>query len=77
MVATVNEDEMEETVWKAVGAYVQQYGLVRHQIESYENFIHNVLRNIIQDNTDISLKDAFSNRNHHIQFCNINIQMPR
>tara|TARA_B110000046_G_scaffold174795_1_gene198878 strand:- start:524 stop:775 length:252 start_codon:yes stop_codon:yes gene_type:complete len=74
---SVDDDDMEETVWKAIGAYVQQYGLVRHQIESYENFVQNVVRNIVQDHTDISLKDPFSNLNHHIQFCNVSMQMPR
>jgi DNA-directed RNA polymerase II subunit RPB2 len=66
----------EEYEWEVVQSYVKQYGLVRHQIESFDLFIEQTIPHVIQDNTDISVTDKDGVTSHHIHFCNVSIQPP-
>ena len=38
----------KEDAWGIIGAYYTRYGIVRHQIEAFDNFVLHVLPSIIQ-----------------------------
>lgn len=68
--------DAENMVWDVVQSYVDRFGLVRHQIESYEHFISHMIPHIVTENTDISVLEKGSQTSHHIQFCNVSIRKP-
>ena len=46
----------EKDCWKVASAYFKQYGLVSHQIHSFNNFIKKKIQEIIDDNNLIIIK---------------------
>lgn len=69
-------EKAQESIWVAVHTYYLKYGMVRHQVESFENFVDVLLPHIVQENSDIAALDKYAKQSHHIHFCNVNIQPP-
>ena len=40
--------DQSEYAWKAIKSYIDKYGVVRHQLESYMMFIRHSIPHIIQ-----------------------------
>ena len=64
----------ENEIWYIVNSYFKKYGLVRHQIESYDNFLIFNLPQIIQESNEIKVVQG--DETHIISLCNVSIQKP-
>ena len=66
----------ENEIWYIINAYFAKYGAVRHQIESFDNFITFTLPQIVQESSEIRVKQG-TNQEHVITMCNLSVQNPR
>ena len=66
----------ESDCWTAISSYFQKYGIVRHQIESFDNFLMTSLPHIVQESSELRIKIPNSNDEHVIAFCNVSVQKP-
>ena len=64
----------ESEIWYIVQAYFEKYGTVRHQIESFDNFMTTSLPHIIQESSEILLNQGSTK--HVIALCNVSVQKP-
>ena len=64
----------ENEIWYIVNSYFKKYGLVRHQIESFDNFLIFNLPQIVQESNEIKVKQG--DETHIISLCNLSIQKP-
>ena len=67
-----NEDEL----WHIIESYFTRFGMVRHQIESFDNFMTASLPHIVQESSDVCVKTSDGREAHSISFCNLSIQRP-
>jgi len=65
----------ENEIWYIVNSYFKKYGLVRHQIESYDNFLLFSLPQIVQESNEIKIVQG--DEIHIISICNLSIQKPQ
>lgn len=61
-------------VWHLINSYFAKYGLVRHQIESFDNFMTTFLPIIVQEASEIVITG--SDVRHVITLCNVSVQKP-
>lgn len=61
---------------RIVEKYITRYGLVRHQIESYDNFLTHLLPKIISEMHVITLKNETSGEWHEITLSNVSVHKP-
>ena len=66
--------KMDEKLWDVVRSYLNQYGVVRHQLESYNYFMTNLLPHIIQENSQFVIEG--NNIKHSISLCNMSVLRP-
>lgn len=66
----------EDELWHIIGSYFKRFGIVRHQIESYDNFMTASLPHIVQESSDICLHSQDGKETHTISLCNVSIQRP-
>ena len=64
----------ESEQWYIIQAYFEKYGIVRHQIESFDNFMTTSLPHIVQESSEIVLYQG--DITHTIAFCNVSVQKP-
>lgn len=64
----------ESEVWYIIGSYFSKYGIVRHQIESFDNFMTTSLPHIVQESSEIVLTQG--DTTHVIALCNVSVQKP-
>lgn len=64
----------EDEIWHAISSYFKRFGIIRHQIESFDNFMTASLPHIIQESSDICIKHG--SEQHTISLCNVSIQRP-
>lgn len=74
--AKSDEERLQEAAWVAIDSYHIKHGMVRHQIESYEKFVSELLPHIVEESSDITAFDKANKQSHHIQFCNVSVQRP-
>lgn len=65
----------ENDVWYVVDAFIRQYGWVRPQIESFNNFLEYTLPHIVNEAADIRVTDS-SGEHHVVRLCNLSVQRP-
>lgn len=70
----MSESLTESEIWHIIGSYFEKYGTVRHQIESFDNFMTTSLPHIVQESSEIVLK--VGDTTHTIALCNVSIQKP-
>ncbi|KAJ2121108.1 DNA-dependent RNA polymerase II [Coemansia sp. RSA 720] len=81
------QDESElitqEDYWTLISRYFDEHGLVRQQIDSFNNFIENTLQEIVDENSNIVMeKTVQGNQNqdiikrYHIGFGQVYISLP-
>ena len=54
----------EDEIWHIIGSYFKRFGIVRHQIESYNNFMTASLPHIVQESSDICIKSQNGAEQH-------------
>ena len=64
----------EDDVWYLLRSYYQRYGMVRHQIESFNNFIQYILPHIVQESSEFRVTQQ--DEEHVITLCNLSVQRP-
>lgn len=54
----VNEDEeiTQEDAWAVISAYFEEKGLVRQQLDSFDEFIQNTMQEIVDESADIEIR---------------------
>lgn len=65
----------EHDVWTLLRSYYKRYGMVRHQIESFNNFIQYVLPHIVQESSEFRIQQG-DNEEHIITICNLSVERP-
>lgn len=64
----------DDVIWEIVRSYFQQYGCVRHQIESFDNFMHILLPHIIEESSEVHVTQG--DQQHVVSLCNVSIVRP-
>lgn len=64
----------ESHVWYVVQSYFERYGFVRHQIESFDRFLHELLPHIIHESPNIQVIQG--EETHTISLCNLSVMKP-
>lgn len=65
----------ENEIWYIIQTYFANYGLVRHQIESFDAFINTMLPHIIQESSEVRVAQG-DQEEHVISLCNVSIARP-
>lgn len=72
-----DSEPRENDLWCVIGSYFHRFGIVRHQIESFDHFMTNSLPHIVQESSEIVIKSPLvPNETHIITMCNVSIQRP-
>ena len=50
-----NDDINQEDCWEVISAYFEEKGLVRQQLDSFDEFIMNTMQEIVDESADIEL----------------------
>ena len=50
-----DEDINQEDCWEVISAYFEEKGLVRQQLDSFDEFIMNTMQEIVDESADIEL----------------------
>jgi len=50
-----NDDISQEDAWTVISAYFDEKGLVRQQLDSFDEFIQNTMQEIVDESPDITL----------------------
>ena len=58
----------DDDIFAAVRSYVDTYGLVRSQIDSFNHFLEVLLPLIVQENSDVTSTSADGRRSYHTQW---------
>ena len=68
----------EADLFEAVRQYIHRYGLVRHQIESFNHFLEVLLPLIVQENSDVTATAVADGRkrSYHVQWTNVVVMPP-
>lgn len=66
----------KEEIWSILKRYMDIHGVVRHQLESFNNFCEHLLPHIIMENSDISHTTSNGKFSYHLHFCNVTILRP-
>lgn len=65
----------ENEVWYIVYSYFEKHGFVRHQLESFDHFLHTLLPHIVQESNEIRVRQG-DNEEHVVSLCNVSINRP-
>lgn len=54
----VDEEEeiTQEDAWAVISAYFEEKGLVRQQLDSFDEFIQNTMQEIVDESADIDIR---------------------
>ena len=69
-------DVSENDLWYVISSYFHRFGIARHQIESFDNFMTNSLPHIVQESSELVIKSTTTNTSHVISLCNVSVQRP-
>ncbi|RKO96315.1 beta and beta-prime subunits of DNA dependent RNA-polymerase, partial [Caulochytrium protostelioides] len=50
------DDITQEDCWQVIGAFFKEKGLVRQQLDSFDEFIHNTMQEIVDENSTLQLQ---------------------
>jgi DNA-directed RNA polymerase II subunit RPB2 len=63
-----------DEVWYLLESYFERYGLVRHQIESFDHFVHTLLPHIVQESPEIRVRQG--DEEHVVSLTNLSVCRP-
>ena len=77
--AAVAEEEearlpTENEMWHLLHTYFARFGCVRHQIESFNAFVHTLLPHIVQESHEIKVVQG--EHEHVVSLCNLSVSRP-
>ena len=64
----------ENDTWFLIRSYFAKYGMCRHQIESFNNFLQILLPHIIQESTEMRVTEG--DCEHVVSLCNLSVERP-
>lgn len=71
----VDDDEEEitqEDAWAVISAYFEEKGLVRQQLDSFDEFIQNTMQEIVDESADIEIRpESQHNPGHQSDFAEV------
>lgn len=50
------EDINQDDAWAVISAYFEEKGLVRQQLDSFDEFIQNTMQEIVDESADIEIR---------------------
>lgn len=50
------EEITQEDAWAVISAYFEEKGLVRQQLDSFDEFIQNTMQEIVDESSDIEIR---------------------
>ena len=71
-----DDDFDQSLIWRIVRSYIDTHGAVRHQLESFDQFITHMLPHIVMENSDITYIHSSGKFSHHLHFCNVTVRQP-
>ncbi|ONM32850.1 DNA polymerase epsilon catalytic subunit A [Zea mays] len=54
--AEQQEDITQDDAWAVISAYFEEKGLVRQQLDSFDEFIQNTMQEIVDESADIEIR---------------------
>lgn len=54
--AEEEEEITQEDAWAVISAYFEEKGLVRQQLDSFDEFIQNTMQEIVDESADIEIR---------------------
>jgi DNA-directed RNA polymerase II subunit RPB2 len=51
-----DEEITQEDAWAVISAYFEEKGLVRQQLDSFDEFIQNTMQEIVDESADIEIR---------------------
>lgn len=74
----INEEEDDEEeiaqddAWAVISAYFEEKGLVRQQLDSFDEFIQNTMQEIVDESADIEIRpESQHNPGHQPDFAEV------
>lgn len=65
----------EAEIWFVIHAMLRRQGFVRHQLDSFNNFVVHMLPHIVQESAEIALKQPNGDR-HTVSLVNVSVMRP-
>ena len=65
-----------EVAWSAIESLFYRHGVVRHQLEGFDNFITHLLPHIINESQNLRVVDEPRGEDHVISICNVGVNRP-
>ena len=66
------EDITQEDAWAVISAYFEDKGLVRQQLDSFDEFIQNTMQEIVDESSDIEIRpESQHNPGHQSDFAEV------
>lgn len=67
-----DEDITQEDAWAVISAYFEEKGLVRQQLDSFDEFIQNTMQEIVDESADIEIRpESQHNPGHQPDFAEV------
>tara|TARA_B110000046_G_C13019607_1_gene410406 strand:+ start:48 stop:3587 length:3540 start_codon:yes stop_codon:yes gene_type:complete len=68
----------EDEIWYLLHSYFERYGCVRHNLESFDGFMHTLLPHIVQESSEVRVKQGEEGQEeeHVVSLCNVSIARP-
>lgn len=60
-----DEEITQEDAWTVISAYFDEKGLVRQQIDSFDQFIQNTMQEIVDESSDIEIRSQSQHNPGH------------
>ena len=71
-----DEPNYMKKVWRVIDLYFDEYGLVQHQIESFNWFLEKFIPNYIENLPEIVMNDQYKKIDHTIRFTDFHMKHP-
>lgn len=65
-------DITQDDAWAVISAYFEEKGLVRQQLDSFDEFIQNTMQEIVDESADIEIRpESQHNPGHQSDFAEV------
>lgn len=69
------EEITQEDAWAVISAYFEEKGLVRQQLDSFDEFIQNTMQEIVDESSDIEIRpESQHNPGHQSDFAEVEFE---
>lgn len=68
----LDEEITQDDVWAVISSYFEEKGLVRQQLDSFDEFIQNTMQEIVDESADIEIRpESQHNPGHQPDFAEV------